>query len=682
MIDLPCVVFAFNRPDKLRRVLDALRPQGIKRLVIFVDGPRKPEELAQVEACRELARKVDWSNTALHLWEENRGLGGLVDNISLVFETYPQAVFVEDDCLPSPGFYEFMRQALEVYSGAAKVFSIGAYQPLSLSYFENDRRAVVSGARFTCWGWGTWSDRWQALRPDIDHFADLYDGLEHVPEIAGADLQGMARAVAAKKIGESWAVKVAISSMHRRWVHLLATRGLVRNIGLDRSGIHGGLTNILSGWRLLNQNVVERLPDGLEWPEAVDLDCDYAADSAAFISLTHSYSARQIWQRGKALARRSLRLGYERLPDLDLLDKPHAPPEKKALVAYIVAPFSISREDQRFLYHNNNWYAQEMVRVLNHMGYRVDVVDYRDTAFEPEADYELFVGHGGINYAKIAKALPPGCLKVYFSSGAHWRFHNQEEQVRFQALQQRRGAALPFDRYISSPEEEALSLADVIIGLGNAFTRQTYADFDNVVMLKNAALLDDHFEWCSKDYQAGRMNFLYYAGKGCIHKGLDLLLEAFSGLEQHLWISSVVDAEFARVFANELDKTPNIHLVGWTRPRSKDFYRLMRKCNFCILPSASEGGAQSVVECMNQGLIPLVSEACGLDVGAYGRLIDPCTIDEIARLVRQVSSYPAEECRELSLAARRSVLRDFSEKSFSQQFESALRGFLDDRKIG
>ena len=89
-----------------------------------------------------------------------------------------------------------------------------------------------------------------------------------------------------------------------------------------------------------------------------------------------------------------------------------------------------------------------------------------------------------------------------------------------------------------------------------------------------------------------------------------------------------------------------------------------------------------MVECMNQGLIPLVSKACGLDVGDFGRIIDTCTIDEITQLVRQVSVYPAEECWKLSLEARRSVQRDFSEESFSQHFEAALRGFLDDRKIG
>ncbi len=112
---LPVVVFAFNRPRKLRRVLQALRTQSIEQLVIFVDGARHAADLPLVQASRSLARGVDWAPVEMHLWEENRGLNGFIDNISLVMETYRWAIFVEDDCLPTPGFCRFMRQALERY---------------------------------------------------------------------------------------------------------------------------------------------------------------------------------------------------------------------------------------------------------------------------------------------------------------------------------------------------------------------------------------------------------------------------------------------------------------------------------------------------------------------------------------------------------------------------------------
>ena len=36
---IPCVIFAYNRPDKLLRVLSALKVQHVDNLIIFIDGP-------------------------------------------------------------------------------------------------------------------------------------------------------------------------------------------------------------------------------------------------------------------------------------------------------------------------------------------------------------------------------------------------------------------------------------------------------------------------------------------------------------------------------------------------------------------------------------------------------------------------------------------------------------------
>ena len=98
---LPVAVFGFNRPGKLARVLNALRPQKIDRLIIFIDGPRTERDSPHVHACRDLAKKVDWTRTDLYFHKSNHGLTGIQENITTVLQDYPKAVFVEDDCLLS-----------------------------------------------------------------------------------------------------------------------------------------------------------------------------------------------------------------------------------------------------------------------------------------------------------------------------------------------------------------------------------------------------------------------------------------------------------------------------------------------------------------------------------------------------------------------------------------------------
>lgn len=699
---MPVVVFGFNRPQKLRRVLEALRPQKIDRLVIFIDGPRNDADRRTVEACKTLARNVDWVERELYFWEQNHGLGGLADNIGLVLDKYPWAVFVEDDCLPMPGFYAFMRQALLRYRDEPRVFSVGSYQYIQPGFFLDRLDAVVSCARFTCWGWATWRDRWQEITPYLDHYEQLFDNLRHVSEIAGSDIPIGAQSMAARKSVESWDLKVAIVCLWLKKVHLLATHGLVRNIGQDLSGIHGSLRTAWRDWRMQNRNVVEQMPDNMVWPEHLDLDCDYADELRAFVARARSRPLRSMWQRSLVLARRYLLPGKERLFDLNFEGGLCS---KRALLSYIVHPFSIPRDDTRFLRHINIWHAQEIVRVLNRMGYCVDVIDYRDTDFVPQRPYDLFVGHGGINFEQIALKLPEETKRIYFSTGAYWEFHNRQEAVRFDALRRRRGVDLPPDRLINHSEENALRLADGVIGIGNLFTRSTYlGQISGVesfvksaiplpIMINGTSLHDDRFDWCPKDYAAGRQHFLFFAGGGNVHKGLDLLLEAFDGLAQHLWIGSPIDSVFHQVYEREL-RLPNVHAIGWLQPRSPQFYRLMRTCNFCILPSCSEGQSQSVVECMNQGLIPVVTREAGVDIDDYGVIIEPSatvtgmgnpdqavllTPQDIRVLVCDLSAIEVEKCREMSLRARLVAQRDFSEERFAQNFQQALTRLLEEK---
>ncbi len=317
-----------------------------------------------------------------------------------------------------------------------------------------------------------------------------------------------------------------------------------------------------------------------------------------------------------------------------------------------------------------------MVRVLNQLGFIVDVVDYRDEGFAPSQRYDLFIGHGGINYVKIAGRLHASATKIYFSTGCYWKFHNEQELARFSALRERRGVTLPPDRLITTSEEEALLAADGIVGIGNDFTKNTYVGYSPITMINGTSLFDDHYDQHDKNFDKGREHFLYFARSGNVHKGLDLLLEAFADLRQHLWICSKIDQGFADVYSKELHDLPNIHLVSWVQERFAKFYEMMDTCNFVILPSCSEGQAQSVVKCMNQGLIPIVSSACGLAVGGYGVSLTPCTIEQIARVLPMLASTSATSCRKMSLEVRKVAALDFSESAFTYSFTEAIRYYI------
>jgi glycosyltransferase involved in cell wall biosynthesis len=351
--------------------------------------------------------------------------------------------------------------------------------------------------------------------------------------------------------------------------------------------------------------------------------------------------------------------------------------EGRALVSYLVDPVLNPDSVPSKTMFSNAGIALSMVDVLVELGFAVDVVNYDDRRFRPRARYDLFIGHGGTNYQGIDNSLPPDCCKIYFSTGSYWKTHNAAELARAEYLWQRRGIRLPPDRFISESEEWANVRANAIVALGNERVRASYERFDRVYVLNNAAYPDTHFLANPKDFEAGRKNFLFYAGPGNLHKGLDLVLEAFASSDAHVFICQEISEDFASAFCREL-ALRNIHALGFVPARSPDFYEVVAKCNTVILPSCSEGSPGSVIECLHQGLIPVVTPECNLDVGDIGVIITDGTVEAVTRAIQDVANWPVERHSSAAYRAYHAACSVFSEESFRQNLKHIIAGCMED----
>jgi len=353
--------------------------------------------------------------------------------------------------------------------------------------------------------------------------------------------------------------------------------------------------------------------------------------------------------------------------------------QKRALVSFITTPFRMSSDDPRNVQFSLFGVARCLIHILNGLGYIVDVVEWTDTKFVPRRKYDVFVGHGGQNFECIARTLEEDTIKIYFSTGLYWQFHNKQEMARFANLKKRRGINLSLDRFIMASEEWANSNADGIICLGNHVIKDSYSKFPLVINLNNATYHDDRYKRAKKDFASGRKNFLFFSGNGNVHKGLDLLLEVFVQADAHLYICQDIRPDFYEVYRHELEDVPHIHLIGVVPMRSKRFYELIDKCNFVIHPSCAEGQPGSVVECMHQGLIPVVSRESNIDTGDYGILLNSCSIQEIIEVVQELSQRSPEWVKKMSSRTRKVALTDFSETSFLRNMKKAIQKVITEK---
>jgi hypothetical protein len=291
---VPCVLFAFNRPDKFARIVSAIRPQNVDHIIVFIDGPRDDRDNGPIEECKKIAASIDWVGVDRVFKEKNEGLAGINKNINNVFLSYDSAVFIEDDCLPMPSFYPVMKRALQHYRDDERVFSIGGYQQIPEDFFRSYPYSFVSSARFICWGWATWKDRWQQVSPYFSaNTADL-KGYRNIPDIAGDDLVLFARTtpLLRKRLWEafSWDIKVAVLALYLKKVHLLTSKGLIKNIGLD-AGIH--FTGDEANEVFYNRNVYEKRITGIRWLEDTALNDEYNRRLKAAVDTARDYFSKK-----------------------------------------------------------------------------------------------------------------------------------------------------------------------------------------------------------------------------------------------------------------------------------------------------------------------------------------------------------------------------------------------------
>lgn len=240
---LAIAVFAYNRPEHLRRCLHDLHvmPEAKHSHVrIFVDGPRSTDSRDSHEAVVSVAEGAEgFASAQVEIAESNRGLAtSIITGVSRMIDEFGEVVVVEDDLRLSPYFLAYMRSSLSMYRETTRVYSIHGYSyPVDTQLPET---FFLRGA--DCWGWGTWSRAWQRFQPDA---AQLVRQIETRGLTQEFDLDGsypfmrMLRDNARGR-NDSWAIRWHASAFLDDALTLYPGKSLVWNSGLDGSGTHSG----------------------------------------------------------------------------------------------------------------------------------------------------------------------------------------------------------------------------------------------------------------------------------------------------------------------------------------------------------------------------------------------------------------------------------------------------------
>lgn len=353
--------------------------------------------------------------------------------------------------------------------------------------------------------------------------------------------------------------------------------------------------------------------------------------------------------------------------------KPEIGNGKSVLLSLWVAPFLLKHGEPIPDTHTHNWESLQIARTFLNLGYEVDVVDYRNTSFVPSKKYAIFVAFR-TNFERLAKYLDRHCIKVVHLDTAHWLFNNAASLRRSLELQQRKGKTIDGLRIVEM--NRAIEYADYATVLGNRFTLNTYR-YAGKPLFPIPISVCAVYPWDkNKDFKTCRNSFLWFSSGGLVHKGLDLVLEAFVGMpDKYLTICGQIenDREFISLYYDELYRTKNINIIGPVDFNSPVFLNILSSNVGLIYPSCSEGQCGAVVQAMHGGLIPIISYESGVDVNpSYGIILKECTVDEIRKSVVKISELPPATLQDMSRKAWEFVRDHHTRERFAKEYFSAM----------
>ena len=172
---VPIVLLVYNRPKHLTKSLNSLKKiKKIKKIYFFCDGPKQDvskKNIENIEKCRNIIKNVDWVNKKIYFQKKNIGLKNtLLLSAGIIFDKFKHefVVYLEDDNIVLPGFYEYMRMCSRKFSANKNIFSVTGYNFLLNKKLYKEINEDYFFSNYTnTWAIGFWKRSWKIWKKEI-----------------------------------------------------------------------------------------------------------------------------------------------------------------------------------------------------------------------------------------------------------------------------------------------------------------------------------------------------------------------------------------------------------------------------------------------------------------------------------------------------------------------------------
>jgi len=252
----PLVVFAYNRPEHIKKTIDAITKNHLAdetEVYIYSDAAKNEESIEKVKLVREyldsLLETTLFKSLKIIKSKTNKGLANSVINgVNETFKKYRKVIVLEDDLVSSLDFLQYMNSGLDYYEKNSKIWSISGYT-FNIDIPKDYKSEIYLSYRGCSWGWATWKDRWEKIDWDVSDYYEFKTNkaLRKKFNCGGRDMSDMLDSQMQRKI-DSWAIRWCYSQSKQEMLTVYPVVSRIKNIGFDGTGTH-------SGWIISNYDV-------------------------------------------------------------------------------------------------------------------------------------------------------------------------------------------------------------------------------------------------------------------------------------------------------------------------------------------------------------------------------------------------------------------------------------------
>lgn len=347
--------------------------------------------------------------------------------------------------------------------------------------------------------------------------------------------------------------------------------------------------------------------------------------------------------------------------------------QKKALISYLTLPILVDLNKN--IAHTNYREFMQILHIISELGYQIDICHYQDpnspSLFE-DKKYDLIIGCG-IPYFEACKKNT-SAKKILYTVVSYPKSQLEATIKRSEYFIERHNYKPNFFWHNYYPDDH-FAISDHVFYKGNKKTLDTYPKLSNIKsfhQIISCPFQHQLFSINKRIVSKSRSNFIWFGSNGALRKGLDILIDVFVEFPNlKLTIAGLTkeDKTFLTSF------TQNIEDVGFVDLHSEKFVNLMLDNSFVIFPSCSEGMASGLLTCMNHGLIPIISENCGIEVDdEIGYVLKDYKCETIKDVILK-----ATKCSDQIIEKKHENILNYTQKNYNiEKYTEIIKSHLEE----